>query len=341
MIRLFTKNQLVVTIFFTILVTTLSGIVFAQETSGVNSQDSRVSFVLSPSNPKPNENVSIFVSGVSVNLDSSKIQWYVDGILKKEGVGEKEINIQTKNSGNTTNVKITITTPGGETIEKNVEINPSQIDLIIEASSYTPPFYKGRSYFVSQGKAKIIAVPNIVIDGKKLNVKELNFRWKKDSIILGSSSGVGKNTLVIDGGIPIKDIDIELEILDSSKNVLAEESIMVSPSDPKIIFYENSPLYGILYNKAIPENYSLGNREELKIVAEPYFFDISGIDGNDSKFQWSVNGKSVSLNEKKNELLLRQENSGVKGISSISLQIENLVRIFQYAGSGFNVEFGE
>lgn len=341
MLRFLTKSDLFTIVFLIIAIATTGEIAFAQETSGTTSQDQRISLSLSPSNPRPNENVSISVSSVSINLDNSKIYWYIDGVVKKEGVGEKEISVQTKNSGDTINVRVVISTPDEKVIENSIDINPSQIDLIIEAGSYTPPFYKGKAYFVSQGKAKIIAIPDIVVGGKKLNISELNFKWKKDHIVIAGSSGVGKNTLTIEGGVPIKDIYIDLEILDSSRNVLADKSTIVSPSDPKIIFYEDNPLYGRLYNKAISRNYFLGNREELKIVAEPYFFDISGTNGKDSKFKWSVNGKSVDPSEKKNELLLRQETGGTKGIASISLQVENLVRIFQYAGGGFNVEFGE
>lgn len=216
-----------------------------------------------------------------------------------------------------------------------------QVDLISEPTSYTPPFYKGKAYFVIQGTTKIVAMVNAKKDGVKLNPEKLNYRWTRNDIVLGEYSGVGKNTLIVNGIIPIDDIYISVEIFDPSGNlVIRSNPLILSPDDPKILFYENNPLYGILFNKAISRSYSLGNREELKIIAQPFFFNINGATGNDANYKWSVNGRTVETTGNKNELLLRQENTGKKGITSISLQIENLVRIFQYAGNNFNIEFG-
>ena len=302
--------------------------------------DSSVSLNMSPSNPNPNENVALSLSSNSVDLDNSTIYWYVDGVMRKEGTGEKVLNTQTGGSGKITSIRTTITTPDGTNIEKTLSINPTQVDLIVEASSYVPPFYKGTAYFVSQGSAKIIAIPNIIENGQKVGTNNLNFKWTKNGIVLGDSSGMGKNTLTVSGSVPIDDIQIELEVSDMSGNSLADQSTIIAPSDPKIIFYENSPLYGMLFNNAINRNYLLGNREELNVVAEPFFFDLKGATGDDSTYSWLVNGNSVNTTGKKNELLLKQT-GGIKGVASISLQVENIARIFQYAGNDFNVTFGE
>jgi hypothetical protein len=87
-------------------------------------------------------------------------------------------------------------------------------------------------------------------------------------------------------------------------------------------------------------NYNLGNTEELNVIAEPFFFDLASATGNDSTYSWSVNGSSVNPTGNKNGLLLKQ-GGNTKGTASISLQITNLSRIFQYAGNSFNVSFGQ
>ncbi|MFA6227393.1 MAG: hypothetical protein WC631_02875 [Candidatus Paceibacterota bacterium] len=301
---------------------------------------STIELNLSPSNPNPNEDIAISLSSDTVDLDRSTIYWYVDGIMRKSGTGEKLLNTQTGNSGKITKVRAVVSTPDGEEIERNLEINPTQVDLILETNSYIPPLYKGKAYFVSQGSVKIIAIPNIIKDGRKVGANNLNFKWIKDGIVLGDSSGLGKSVLIVNGSVPIKDINVSLDISYSGGNPIASQSINIFPSDPKIIFYENSPLYGILFNKAINSNYFLGNREELKVVAEPYFFNLNSAIGNDSTYSWSVNGSTVSVPGNKNELLLKQSGR-TSGVASISLQIENLARIFQYAGNGFSVTFGE
>jgi tRNA uridine 5-carboxymethylaminomethyl modification enzyme len=76
-----------------------------------------------------------------------------------------------------------------------------------------------------------------------------------------------------------------------------------------------------------------------RIVAKPYFFDFSGINTKESNYKWSVNGKTVSLSGAKNEILLRQDGK-TGGAASVSLKIENQVRIFQFAENNFNITFG-
>ena len=334
MVRFFLKSYLVSTC-----LTAIFAISFgASLAQGV----STVEISANPANPEPNENVSIDLSSTSIDLSSTNIYWYVDDVLRKQGVGEDTLNIQSKGSGKTTAIRANVKTSDSQEFTKNLIISPARVDLVVEASSYVPPFYKGQAYFVNQGVAKVIAVPDITVNGKKMSASSLNYRWSQDGIVLGDSSGLGRNTLIVNGNVPIKDLYVEVKVLDQNSKSLAEKAVSISPSDPRVIFYENSALYGELLNKAITKDYFLGTREELKVTAEPCFFDISGNIGNDSKYTWYVNGQNpVTTGGNKNELILKQENGGVKGVASISLQIENLARIFQYAGNSFNVEFGQ
>lgn len=313
--------------------------VLAQEIPTSMAQISGIELVVSPENPKPNQDISITASNYSINIDSATIRWYVDDVLKKEGVGAKTFNIRTGKSGDTVNIRVEIFTNDGRDFEQSVNINPAEIVLIIEAGSYVPPLYKGRAYFGNQGIAKIIAIPDIVQNNIKLDAKKLNYRWTMNGIVLGSQSGFGKNTVVIEGSVPIRDITVDLDVIDTSGKTVATESTFINPSSSKIVFYEDSSLYGVLYNKAISTNYSIGNKEEVKIVAKPYFFDFSGINTNESKYRWSVNGKTVNLGGAKNEILLRQGGKS-GGSAAVSLKIENQVRIFQYAENNFNITFG-
>lgn len=217
---------------------------------------------------------------------------------------------------------------------------PGTVDMIIEPMSYTPAFYKGRSLFINQGTARIIAIPNITVNGKRLDVKNLTFKWTKDDIVLSTDTITGNNVITINGSVPIRDINIDVQALDSSGNVLAQNSRTLSTNDPKVLFYENSPLYGVLFNRAISANYSLGGREELNIIAKPYFFDVSTQDSDDLDYKWSVNGNPVVLSGPKNEFLLKRTASGA-GSASVSLDVSNLVRIFQFTNSSFNLTFGQ
>lgn len=217
----------------------------------------------------------------------------------------------------------------------------SSVDLILEPMSYTIPFYKGKPTFSNQGTAKIVAIPNVTISGQKISAENLTFRWIKNDIVLGSLSGKGKSSLMVYGQVPVRDIDVDLEILNSSGEIIAQNSIFISVGDPKIVFYENNPLLGELFNKEISNDYFLGDKEEILITAEPYFFDVGSNTSSELKYTWLVNSKGVNINGKVNELLLRQVNKETSGKASIELSIDNYTRIFQYMSNNFNINFGE
>ncbi|MFA6797184.1 MAG: hypothetical protein WCR40_00510 [Candidatus Paceibacterota bacterium] len=335
----FIKKLSIFILFFAILLG--ARVSFSQEMTSYGSQQNPILINSSISNPRAGDIIKLTVSSYSINLDSSKITWYVDKEIKKDETGAKELTINTQNTSESITIKVTVITPDGLKSEATKTLSLAGVDLIVEATSYVSPMYRGKASFTNQGIAKVVAIPDIKINGKKILPRNLVFRWKKDNIALSGSSGIGKDSLMITGSVPIKDINVSVEIMDSSGKTLASRSINISPKDPKIIFYEDSPLYGVLFNKAINGTFNMGDREELKIVAKPFFFNIDSDSGSDSKYKWSVNNKSVSTKGKTNQILLRQTNKEVSGTTSIELEINNLKRIFQFTNNSFNITFGQ
>ena len=123
----------------------------AQTASG---QSSAITLSVSPQTPQPGENVNLTLSSYSLNLDTSKITWYVDGVAGAENIGQKTFTTQAKNSGESTAIRAVVEGTDGSTNEVDQEINPAGIDLILEPTGYVPPFYKGKPLFVSQGSVR-------------------------------------------------------------------------------------------------------------------------------------------------------------------------------------------
>ena len=315
--------------------------IICNKVSAQSAQTSAITINASTPNPQEGDNVTLTVSSYSVDLDSAKITWYVDGTIKENDIGAKSLVVQAKNGDQATEIKVVVETSDGTTFQSSTEVRASDVDLIIEPTSYVPPFYKGNAIFASQGTAKIIAIPDVLINGSKASSKNLIFRWSVDDTYMADDSGMGKDSITVNGSVPIRDIDVDVEVLDSSGNTLATNSTVVTTSDPAILFYEDSPIYGILYNEAITNNYYLGTKEEVNIIAEPFFFNLNSDSGNDSTYQWTANGSAVSSGDKPNELLMKQEQTNLVGSASVSLTVNNISKIFQYATAGFNISFGQ
>lgn len=312
----------------------------AQTASG---QSSAITLSVSPQTPQPGENVNLTLSSYSLNLDTSKITWYVDGVAGAENIGQKTFTTQAKNSGESTAIRAVVEGTDGSTNEVDQEINPAGIDLILEPTGYVPPFYKGKPLFVSQGSVRLIAIPNVTENGTLVDSSNLIFQWKENGTILESSSGLGQDSVIINGTVPTEDITMDVSIIDSSGTTVAETSKIISASQPKILFYEDNPLYGELFNKAITTSgYYLGQKEEVDIDAEPYFFTVATNDNSNLNYQWSMNGNSIDTTGGKiNQLVLRQTTANLAGTASISLDINDLAQIFQYTSADFSVNFGQ
>lgn len=316
----------------------INNIVSAQEV--VTNSISSVYLTLSPDNPRAGDSVVLTVSSDLLNLDSSKITWYIDGVARKETTS-KSVTIKAKSSGQKTTIRVVVQTSDGIIKEATREIAPAGVDLIIEPISYTLPFYKGKPFFTAQGTVKIVAVADVMINGVKISSKNLNYVWTNGDTVIGANSGKGKDSIILNGTVPIRDIDIGVEIKDDSGNTLAQNSKTIFRNDPKILFYENSPLYGILYNRAITGSYFLGTREELDIVAKPFSFSFLNDNSPEANYVWYANGNYSPPSEKVNEMLLRQTTENLKSTAAISLDLKNTKKIFQSASGVFNVDFGQ
>jgi hypothetical protein len=295
----------------------------------------------SPEIPRIGQPVTINVYSDSINLNLQKITWYTNDKFFKEGVGEKEI-IFKNNTDNNTKIKAVITKSDNSKIELSTQISPAEIDLIIEPLSYVPPFYKGKSSFIEQGTFFATVVPNIKINGKKIESKNIFYKWVKDGVVIGSLSGVGQDSIKITGSIPIMDIELEVSAYSfPEKELLAEDSIFVETNEPKVLFYEKNPLYGILYNKTVSDGYYIGERNELNVVAEPFFFDFLKNTDDKAEYVWEINNTKATSSLNKNELLLIQQSDKIKGNSNISVNVSNIKRTFQEISNSFNLEFGK
>lgn len=303
--------------------------VFAQTLSAITETDVVVS--LSPKIPGPNEQVTITLQSYAVDLNKANISWTVNGKLTPSSeVGGKSIKVTTGNIGSTLSVVATVQGNGFEQITKNILIRPAEIDLIWEVKdSYVPPFYKGKALPSSESTIKIVAMPNIKTpSGAKLKSNDFVFNWKRNFDSVQSSSGYGKDSFEFKHSYFNKVENISLIISGVTLPTGADAQLSLTPGSPKILFYEQSPLYGTQYQKELGQLFTM-NTDETSLVAEPYFFSPKNVVYSDVQFKWNVNGASISNQSPKNVLLVRKGGTG--GSSKITITAESVTRLFQSA----------
>lgn len=291
---------------------------------------------LVPEFPKAFEEVKISIDSSTIALDSSIITWKVDGRTVLRGSGEKALSILVGDYGKTTSVQVIIDT-GSNIIVRDIPITPNFVDLIWQADTYTPSFYKGKALFTSESSVKIVAVPNIIQNGKLLANQELYFQWiQNNGIVL---SGIGKNVFSYNHYFIKKSDTITVQISLPNGNVLAKNQIVMSTDRPKIMLYEEDPLLGTLSQRAVSEKNALEQKETV-IKVFPFFFSIKNPSDRKLEYQWFIN--NVELTDGTREkITFRIEDDSKKGSSIANLRVTDTKKQIQSENRTLSFTFGQ
>lgn len=288
-------------------------------------QESDVNVEIIPENPQPYDDVTVTLSSYATDLNKAMIQWQSGGKVALSGYGRTSYSFKAQGPNTITIINVTIGIPGAiDKIEKRITINPSEVELIWEGvDSYTPPFYRGKSFPSQEGLIKVVAIPNTAVI--KQGKGSITYTWKSGDNTVQGASGYNKDAYIFKNSElnDIEHVSVTAESIDSQYT--AKSTIDIPISSPKIIFYKKSPTEGILYNQALTDD-TFMSEDEFTIVAEPYFL---ALEGNESAFNydWKINGNSIQTPSKKTELTIRPADRG--GYATIGLTMENLNTLYQ------------
>lgn len=281
--------------------------------------DSNLTFSISPSNPKPYEQVTVSLISYGYDLSKYYIDWNLNGKNIAYGQGRKTASFQLGNIGEPSKLTLTIKIPNGTDIIKTVTINPSIIDLIWQSNTYVPYFYKGKALATNDSLIKVVALPKMANNqGKIINSDKLVYRWTMDGFYYGNSSGLAKNYFIFN--LDSNGNKIELEVNDPETGIKNKSQISINPRKPELILYAKKPLMGIDYSKSLEKEYLL-EEPEITIKAEPYFFPFKN--WLELNFDWLVNNEKIGVPENfPSEITLRKK-EGTTGATTLDLKLKN------------------
>ena len=205
--------------------------------------------------------MTVSIDAYGTDLNAANISWSLNGKKVQSGFGIKSLSFTLGARGQVSTVSININPLNGLPIQKTVRITPEDVDLLWQANSYTPPFYKGKALYPPQGTITFVAVPEFVVNGKSIDSHNLIYKWIKDTTVLGDQSGYGKSSITVSGSVIAKPTNMQVDVSTVDGNVLGRQLLTVSPDDTEALIYENNPLYGVLFNKAITDTFTLNTQE--------------------------------------------------------------------------------
>ena len=288
-----------------------------------------------PDLPAPGQTITVNVESFSTDLNSASIVWLVDGKNLTQGTGKKSVGLTAPEIGKSITVTAVIKTVEGREVRKIITIKSGGVDLIWESAGFVPPLFRGKSTFVYQNPVKIIAMPHLAgANGVEIDPKTLVYKWKNNDKVLQDQSGYGKQVITIQDDLP-RSLQIEVEISNRDGTSKAAGSMSLEPGDPSLSFYQEDPIYGVLYNLSLINKVRLTN-QELSLRAVPYSFNISS--ASPLTYIWSVNDlerTDLSTNE---SITLRTKGDS-EGSSNIALTVKSAGNILQGARNGVSVLF--
>lgn len=293
---------------------------------------------MTPSYPAPGEKVTIVLEAYGTDLNSATIVWSVNGTETLRGKGQKTFSTVAGKLGEQQVIRASILPLNGLSVTKTFYVNPQSVDVIWQADTYTPPFYRGKAMFSPQTKVTLVAMPNVINqNGTQVNPGEATYKWKKDFVVQGKNSGYGAQTFSYKGDILMQPVNIGLEVSIEGGNT-AETYLDLAPTSPEIGMYEQSPIYGTLYNREVSIGLDFANSSERSILAIPYFFGTASRKSDKLSYEWAINGTKISVPTSQNTMTFRNSEN-LDGRSEIGVLISNTDNFLEGALSGTIINF--
>jgi len=238
---------------------------------------------INPDYPRPYQIITVTPQSSLIDLAASTVTISANGAVVQKGTGGESASVAVGGPGTVTNITVTVVN-NGQTYTQSLSVRPADVALILEPNSTTHPFYEGAAMIGSEGRLRIVAVPDLrTSTGAQISPANLVYTWKNGDQILESSSGIGKSILTATAPIRYRDTVITVTVSSQDSSVVGQASVLISPQDPHIRIYENDPLLGPRYDTALPSSITLAD-SEATYRAVPYFFTSI------PSLTWNVNG---------------------------------------------------
>jgi len=312
-------NNLIVKVF-------LLCVFFFAATTCVHAQESfpgSLSISSSPEYPRPGEPVTLEVRASRFDIDRAEIRWIVNGETRQQGVGNDTFTLQAPQKGSEQVVSVTVTTPDDRVGTTRITIKPQSVDIIWEAKTYTPPWYKGKALYTNDSTITFTAMPEITTaSGNTVSTSELFYQWERNGTTL-SERGVGKQSVSIPVIRGYNNIGVTVETLDGKYKAYKE--ITVNESKPKLLLYESDSLYGLLFEKALQTQFTFDTNESSFTVI-PYFFSATTMNSGFINYAWELNNEPIDTFG--NRETFRNE-SGTSGSAHVHISAKHTSSLLQ------------
>jgi hypothetical protein len=259
-----------------------------------------LSVAISPQYPVPYQNVVVTPSSTTFDISAATITVTVNGTVFYKGSGQQPVTVPVGGPGSSTKIVVTAIS-GGQTFPVTITLHPASVALVTEAVSSTHDFYQGAGLVGSNGRLRLIAIPDLrSSSGAQIDPSALEYTWKFGDQVLQEASGIGKNVLDATAPEKYRDADVTVTVANGDNSVIAQSSTTVSPVDPITLIYRDDPLLGPEFDSALQNTITMPDSEETYVGVPYYFSDPPTVN-------WTVNNVSSTAS---NDITVRSSGDG-------------------------------
>ena len=226
--------------------------------------------------------------------------------------------------------------PDGTRSFAQVAIIPTEIDLLLDSDSYVPPFYRGRALASPGTRVRLEAIPHFVRPGgSEIPASDLTYTWRRNDETIAGVSGPGKSSATIASPVLFGTDIISVEAVSADGALSGSASMRIPSTETVLALYEDHPLYGILYNRALGSQ-TLIPDSEMTFAAVPYFAQARSADDPTLEYTWRVNDSSVKADAARpSELTINAQNSN--GLALVALELASATNVFLRASREWGI----
>jgi hypothetical protein len=309
-------------------------IAFAQQSID-NMSTAHIEFT--PNYPTPGQTVKAKFVATSIDLDTAFITWSIDGKVIEKSFSAKEISFTAGGVGSVINVSVSAEDGEGSKASVSSQIRVSDVTVVWEGRTYTPPFYKGRALPSPESEITLVTIPKVAdSSGRFYSIDELSYVWTTNHRSVPELSGKGKHSVILRNSEPFQDLFVNVQVKDPSGEIRVVKNIVIPEANPMLVLYEDDSYVGMRYDRSVERELSIYNREAT-LVAEPYYMSVTTRTDPILEYAWSIDGTE---NTTPGSLSFSPGEGAGEGTTYLSLIIKSTKHWLQNGRSDVTINYG-
>lgn len=285
--------------------------------------------VVKPELPDPDEPFTVLLDAYAIDLTGASITWTVDGEKVPGTENARKITLVGPEFGKTIVVGVSVSNSNRGAFSLKKSVTSNLIDLIVEADTHTPSFYRGRALPSAGANVRAVAVPLVSHDA----ASALTYRWELGTKVLLGGPVRGRN--VVEVPVPQYSTDVlSVSAVDVNGVLKGKRSVILTPYEPEIVFYEENPLRGLI-ERAITDKLVLIG-EQTTIYGEPY--NMARSNTRENSYTWTING-SPTQTANANPRSITIEKNTTSGSARVQMRAVGGGAVPQFIEKFFSVTF--